>query len=137
MQFTTEGGLSLKKGIMLVGSNPGRSRKSVRVNAPGYQMDVKGTVQIAYYPGSYVKITVLEGTVKVALQSLTGEFETLQPGQMLIINPADKRLPEPVVVDLNRLVSTSQLVGGPFGPPSTMDLINAAIAAQGSDFSHR
>ena len=126
--------LALEKGITLVGSDPGGRRQPVEVSIPGYQMKVKGTIQVAYVPGQYLKITVIEGTVTVALQSLAGEFETLEPGQMLIINPADKRLPEPVEVDLSRLVATSQLINSPFGPPRTKDLMDAAAAAQGNDF---
>ena len=133
VQVVTSNHLSLEKGIMLAGSNPSRFwRPTVTVNAPGYKMQVRGTAQIAYYPGHYVKITVLEGKVQVALQSLTGEFETLEPGQMLIINPSDKRLPEPVEVDIGRLAATSQLTGGGLGTLSTQALINASAAAQGA-----
>ena len=133
VQVVTSNHLSLEKGIMLAGSNPGRFwRAPVTINAPGYKMEVKGTVQVAYYPGHYVKITVLEGRVRVGLQSLTGEWETLEPGQMLIINPADKRLPEPVEVDIGRLVATSKLIGGAFGELSTQGLIDASAAAQGT-----
>ena len=126
--------IALEKGVMLVGSEPGGRRREVEVEVPGYRLKVKGTVQVAYYPGQYLKITVLEGAVTVSLQSLTGEFETLEAGQMLIINPSDKRLPEPVEVDLSRLVATSQLINSPFGLPSTQGLMDAAAATQGNDF---
>jgi hypothetical protein len=135
VQVVSSNGLALEKGVMLVGANPERRRKAVEVSAPGYKMEIRGTALVAYYPGQYVKITVLEGKMKVALQSLLGEFESVEAGQMLIINPADKRLPEPVEVDLNRLVSTSQLLGGPLGAPSTQDLINGSISDQGGQFS--
>jgi hypothetical protein len=134
MQVVTPKGLSLEKGVMLIGSDPARRRAAVTVNAPGYKMVVKGTALVAYYPGKYVKITVLEGKLRVSLQSLAGEVETLEPGQMLIINPSDQRLPAPVEVDLNRLVTTCQLLGGPLGGPSTMSLIEASAAAQAQDF---
>jgi FecR protein len=126
--------IALEKGVMLVGSEPGARRQTVEVTAPGYRLKVKGTAQIAYYPGQYVKIIVLEGTVTVALQSLAGEFETLEPGQMLIINPSDKRLPEPVEVDLTRLIATSQLINASFGAPSTQDLMSAAASIQVNDY---
>ncbi len=132
VQVVTSNNLSLEKGIMLAGSDPARFRRTpVTVTAPGYKLEVKGTAQIAYYPGAYVKITVLEGKVRVGLQSLSGEWETLEPGQMLIINPSDKRLPEPVFVDISRLAATSQLIGGAFAELSTQGLIDAAAAAQG------
>ena len=133
VQVVTSNHLSLEKGIMLAGSNPGRLwRSPVTVNAPGYKMEVRGTVQVAYYPGHYIKITVLEGRVRVGLQSLTGEWETLEAGKMLIINPSDKRLPEPVEVDIGRLAATSKLIGGAFGELSTQGLIDASAAAQGN-----
>jgi hypothetical protein len=135
VQVVSSNGLALEKGVMLVGANPERRRKAVEVLAPGYKMEIRGTALVAYYPGQYVKITVLEGKMKVALQSLLGEFESVEAGQMLIINPADKRLPEPVEVDLNRLVTTSQLLGGPLGAPSTQELINNSVSDQGEQFS--
>lgn len=132
MSFS-KGGVALEKGILLTGSEPSPLRRSVGVAAPGYQLSVTGTVLVAYYPGKYIKITVLEGRVKVALRSLAGEFETLTPGQMLIINPSDRRLPEPVEVDISRLVSTSQLLAGAQGL-KTQGLIDSAIVAQNGNF---
>jgi len=123
----------MEKGVMLVGSEPGKSREPVEVDVPGYRMKVRGSVQIAYYPGQYLKVTVLEGKVTVALQSLAGEFEELEPGQMLIINPSDKRLPEPVEMDLSRIISTSQLITSPLGSPSTKGLMDAAAGGQSGD----
>jgi len=125
--------LVMEKGVMLVGSDPGRRRQTVEVSVPGYRMRVSGTIQVAYYPGQYLKVTVLEGKVTVALQSLAGEFEELVPGQMLIINPSDKNLPEPVEVDLGRIMSTSQLISSPSGAPTTKNLMDAAAVAQGGD----
>src|SRR5689334_1410656 len=80
--------------------------------APGYRLKVKGTAQIAFEPGRALKVVALEGQVVIALDSVMGEFESLKPGQMLIINPSDNRLPEPVEVDLQRLVATSALMSG-------------------------
>ncbi len=51
------------------------------------------------------------------------------PGQMLIVNPKGKGLPEPVDVDLDRLMKTSLLITG-FGPLPSLDLIAQAILAQ-------
>ncbi len=125
--------VQLKEGVMMVGSDGAKKRESVKVTAPGYSFSVQGTALIAYYPGSYIKITVLEGSIRVALQSLLGEFETLEAGQMLVINPADKRLPDPVEVDLNRLVTTSQLTAGPLGPPPTDPFIQSSASEQGKE----
>lgn len=133
VEMGKEDSVHLKQGVMMVGSGGERKRETVKVSAPGYNFQVQGTALIAYYPGQYIKITVLEGSIRVALQSLLGEFETLEPGQMLVINPADSRLPDPVEVDLNRLVTTSQLAGGPLGPAPTDPFIKSSIIEQGAE----
>ena len=132
VDVTAGGGLALRQGVTLVASKPGAFRKTIEVRAPGYRARVRGTAQISYDPGRVMKVVVLEGTVSVSLDSLAGEVEQLTPGQQLIINPSDNRLPEPVEVDLGRLVSTSQMVEGEFGKLATASLIDASIADQGS-----
>jgi hypothetical protein len=133
LQVGKDDQVNLKEGVMMVGSDGAKKRGSVKVSAPGYQFQVQGTALIAYQPGSYIKITVLEGRIRVALQSLLGEFITLDAGQMLVINPADNRLPDPVEVDLNRLVTTSVLTAGSLGPPPTDPFIQASVVEQSSD----
>lgn len=133
VEMGKEDSVHLKQGVMMVGSGGERNRDTVKVSAPGYNFQVQGTALIAYYPGQYIKITVLEGSIRVALQSLLGEFETLEPGQMLVINPADNRLPDPVEVDLNRLVTTSQLTAGPLGPAPTDPFIQSSVIEQGAE----
>jgi hypothetical protein len=125
--------IALGKGILLAGSDPARGRRrAVEVTTPdGYKMAGKGTALIASYPGEYITITVLEGNITVSLQSLTGEWIALQAGQRLIVKPSDKRLPDPVEVDIGELASTSQLLGGAFAELSTKELIEAFIATQG------
>jgi quercetin dioxygenase-like cupin family protein len=127
--------VQLKEGVMMVGSDGAKKRESVKVTAPGYSFNVQGTALIAYHPGSYIKITVLEGSIRVSLQSMLGEFVTLKAGQMLVINPAEKRLPDLVEVDLNRLITTSKLVGGPLGPPPTNPFIQSSAGDQNGDLS--
>lgn len=133
LQVGKDDQVNLKQGVMMVGSDGAKKRGSVKVSAPGYQFQVQGTALIAYQPGSYIKITVLEGRIRVALQSLLGEFITLDAGQMLVINPADNRLPDPVEVDLNRLVTTSTLTAGSLGPPPTDSFIQASVVEQSAD----
>lgn len=134
LQVGKDDQVNLKQGVMMVGSDGAKRRGTVKVTAPGYNFQVQGTALIAYQPGSYIKITVLEGRIRVALQSLLGEFETIEAGQMLVINPADKRLPDPVEVDLNRLVTTSVLTSsGSLGPPPTDPFIQASASEQNGD----
>ncbi len=131
---TLPNGLALRRGVTLVASAPSGLRKTIEVRAPGYRLKVKGTAQIAFQPGRSLKVVTLEGSVTVSLDSMLGEFEELQPGQMLIINPSDHRLPEPVEIDVQRLVSTSTLAGGEFGALPTAANIAAAAAAQSSAY---
>ncbi|MCX6853590.1 MAG: FecR domain-containing protein [Verrucomicrobia bacterium] len=135
LQVGKEEQVNLQQGVMMVGSDGAKKRGTVKVTAPGYQFQVQGTALIAYQPGSYIKITVLEGRIRVALQSLLGEFITLNAGQMLVINPADNRLPDPVEVDLNRLVMTSTLTAGSLGPPPTDPFIQSSISEQSGDLN--
>jgi hypothetical protein len=128
-------GVALSRGTTVVASEPKGLRKTIEVRAPGYRMQVKGTVQIAFDPGRTLKIAVLEGQVTVALDSVLGEFESLTPGQMLIINPSDHRLPEPVDIDVQRLAATSALVSGELGALSTADKIKAASGGQALSYA--
>ncbi|HEV7405091.1 MAG TPA: hypothetical protein VGO11_19260 [Chthoniobacteraceae bacterium] len=127
---TSAGGLALRQGVTLVASAPGQFRKTIEVRAPGYRLKVKGTVQVAFEPGRSLKVVVLEGNVTVALDSLAGEYESLRPGQMLVINPSDRRLPEPVEVDVQRLAATSTLVGKGFSELATAGNIKAVTGQQ-------
>jgi quercetin dioxygenase-like cupin family protein len=129
---SSAGGLVLRQGMTLVASDPGTVRRTVEVRAPGYRLQVKGTVQVAFDPGHSLKVVVLEGAVTVSLDGLLGEYEDLHAGQMLVINPSDHRLPEPAEVDVQRLVSTSALTGGEFGPLATAGKIKAVAGAQGA-----
>jgi hypothetical protein len=125
---TTPGGLALRQGATLMASDPATFRRTVEVRAPGYRLKVKGTVQVSYEPGRAMKVVVLDGTATVALDSLAGEFETLQPGQLLVINPSDSRLPEFVEIDLNRLAPPASWWAGGFG---ALDIAPGAWATLG------
>jgi FecR protein len=81
---------------------------------------ITGTTVIAeYHPKSYAKYLVLEGMMRIYLKGVLGESVLLGPGQMMILNPNARRLPEPVDFDLKRLMDTSLFIQG-FRPlPST------------------
>ena len=80
------------------------------------------TVIVEYYPHAYIKFISLEGTARLYLKSRWGESVLVRPGQMLITNPDAKRLPDPVDVDLDRLLKTSLLIND-FAPLPRQDLI--------------
>jgi hypothetical protein len=59
---------------------------------------------------SYVKVLVLEGTVRCYLTNRLGESLLLQPGQILITKPDVTALPEPANFDIAREMKTCLLV---------------------------
>ena len=84
---------------------------------------VSGTTVIAeYHPHAYLKFISLEGTARLYLKSRWGESVLVRPGQLLITNPDGKRLPDPVIVDLARLMKTSLLIAN-FPPLPSQNLI--------------
>jgi quercetin dioxygenase-like cupin family protein len=86
---------------------------------------ITGTTVIAeYHPKSLAKYLVLEGTMRIYLKGVLGESILLDPGQMLIVNPNAKRLPDPVDFDLERLWKTSLFNYG-FRPLPSVPLLAA------------
>src|SRR5438045_8846832 len=58
----------------------------------------------------YVKLLVLEGTVRCYLTNRLGESLLVQPGQILITKPGVTSLPEPADFDIAREMKTCLLV---------------------------
>ncbi len=107
--------LSLSRGIMLASSGGGAlGREPVNLETPEIKATAKGTMLVAYQPKAYIKITCIEGKVSVRMKALLGEVTELRAGQMLIINPAEKRLPTEVEVDLGELTQSCVLLGAGF-----------------------
>jgi|GEM_PF-2418819 len=104
---------------------------STKITTPGSEITLKGTTAIVEYVKEvYIKIICIEGSLKVALKALMGEWVMVGSGQMLIVNPADVRLPDPVEVDLRRLVETSSFASGNFSGMPNAALVTEAITQQ-------
>ena len=58
----------------------------------------------------YVKVLVLEGTVRCYLANQIGESLLVQPGQILIMKPDVTALPDPAHFDIARVMKTCLLV---------------------------
>ena len=58
----------------------------------------------------YVKVLVLEGTVRCYLANQIGESLLVQPGQILIMTPDVTALPDPAHFDIARVMKTCLLV---------------------------
>ena len=120
--------LELGGGAMLlrVPKNAG----GAQINTAAITAAITGTtVMLEFHPNAYVKFIVLEGTGRIFRNDRVGESVLVHAGQMLIANPKGKGLPEPVDVDLSRLMKTSLLING-FAPLPSGDLIARVISAQ-------
>ena len=87
------------------------------------------TVLMEYHRNAYIKFVVLEGTARMYLKNHLGESVLLGPGQMLIVKPNATSLPDPVTVDLKRLVQTCLLITE-FEPLASQSLILQQIQIQ-------
>lgn len=118
LMTAADGTLSVAKGVVMVSSGEqGLGRPTVKLHvgndAEKLQSSLRGTVNVAYLPGKYIKYTVIEGEARIEFSSWKGgEFVDLTAGQMLIINPAEINQPVPVEIDLTELARTSQLLAG-------------------------
>lgn len=74
------------------------------------------TVMFEYSPGQWIKLLTLEGTQKLTLKGSKTSV-SVPAGKMIIMHPNSKVIPEPVTIDIAKLVATSPLAGkGTFGP---------------------
>jgi hypothetical protein len=90
------------------------------------------TVMFEYSAGKWIKLITLEGTQKLFINGNKNPV-FVPAGQMIIMHPNGQQVPNPVTIDLARLLATSALGGnGPFGPlsPQAQALIQEAIRKQ-------
>ncbi len=118
--------LALEQGTMLLQVPKGAGGAKIRTAA--ITAAITGTSILLEYtpdynppPGSkkkkrkgYVKVIVLEGTLRLYLNNRMGESVLLEAGQMLITSPDTLQLPQSVDIDIARLVDTSILVNNRF-----------------------
>jgi len=121
----------LGRGAMMIGVSKGVFKRPAKINVAESEITLKGTTAIVeYVKDTYIKIICIEGQLRVALKALVGEWISVNSGQMLIINPVDVRLPDPVEVDIEWLLATSAFANGNFNGPPNPGLVADAIAAQ-------
>ncbi len=120
--------LELSGGAMLL--RVPKDAGGARIRTAAVTAAITGTtVLLEYHPNAYIKFIILEGTGRIFRNDRIGESVLLHAGQMLIVNPKGKGLPDPVDVDLDRLIKTSLLING-FRPLPSDSLIARAIRAQ-------
>lgn len=102
--------LTLQKGTMLLQVPKGLGGTKIRTAA--ITAAITGTtIMMEYTPGKNIKVLVLEGSLRLSVNGgVLGDSVLLRPGRMAIMRPDAKRIPDPVTVDLRRVMKTSSLV---------------------------
>jgi quercetin dioxygenase-like cupin family protein len=113
--------LALADGALLLRVPKGAGRAEISTAA--VTAAITGTtVIVEYHPHGYLKFISLEGTARLYLKGRWGESVLVRAGQILITNPDAKSLPDPVDVDLARLLKTARLIID-FPPLGSQNLI--------------
>ncbi|MBV9618959.1 MAG: FecR domain-containing protein [Verrucomicrobia bacterium] len=122
--------LTLEKGSMLLQVPKGLG--GAKIHTAAVTAAITGTtIMMEYIPKKYIKVMVLEGSLRLSRNGFLGDSVVLTAGKMVIMRPDAKNIPEPVNVDLQHVVQTSTLVNFPNTEPlPSMNLIEDAIAAQ-------
>ena len=122
--------MTLEKGSMLLQVPKGLG--GAKIHTAAVTAAITGTtIMMEYIPGSYIKVLVLEGSLRLSRNGTFGDSLLLRPGKMVIMRPDAKKIPDPIDVDLEQIVKTSTLVNFPDeGPLPSMPLMQAAIDEQ-------
>src|SRR5947199_3711178 len=127
--------MTLEKGSMLLQVPKGLG--GAKIHTAAVTAAITGTtIMMEYSPGQYLKVLVLEGSLRLSRNGSFGNSLVLHPGKMVIMRPDAKKIPDPVDVDLAEIVKTSTLVNFPGSTilPS-MPLIQAAINDQAKELA--
>src|SRR5437763_4009454 len=122
--------MTLEKGSMLLQVPKGLG--GAKIHTAAVTAAITGTtIMMEYSPGQYLKVLVLEGSLRLSRNGSFGDSLVLHPGKMVIMRPDAKKIPDPIDIDLAEIVRTSTLVNFPGSKvlPS-MPPIQAAITDQ-------
>jgi hypothetical protein len=125
--------LRLEQGTILL-SVP-KNAGGARIRTATVTAAVTGTsIMMEYFRNKWVKIIVLEGSLVTWLEREGPQRrQTIKAGQMMMLKANDRRMPNPVEIDLKRLMQTSGLANqqtfGPL-PASATDRISEAVTKQ-------
>ena len=82
--------------------------------------------------GGYVKVLVLEGTLRLYLNTRVGESVLISAGHMIILDPQAITIPPSVEFDIGKLAETSLLVNNDAWSGKATDLNMAAVTREAS-----
>ncbi len=101
--------LTLDRGTLLLQVPKGIG--GARIHTAAITASITGTtIMMEHIPGRSLKVLVLEGSLRLSVNGQIGDSVLLLPGRMVIMPTNAKRIPDPVTVDLRKVVSTSSLV---------------------------
>ena len=121
--------LDLENGSILLQVPKGAGGATIR-SAPVTAAITGTTIMMEYSPGNpgTVKLICLEGTVRLGLAGRLGESVLVGPGQMIAVAANARSLPNPVTVDVKRILKTSKLIKE--GDLESMGLIMETVETQ-------
>jgi hypothetical protein len=127
--------MTLQKGTLLLQVPKGIG--GAKIHTAAVTAAITGTtIMMEYLPGKTLKVLVLEGSLRLSMNGRFGDSLLLTPGRMVIMSPDAKRIPDPVPVDLKKIVKTSNLVNmgkgkkGTDKPLASAQLINREVDRQ-------
>ena len=101
--------LTLQQGTLLLQVPKGIG--GAKIQTAAITASITGTtIMIECLPNRDLKVLVLEGSLRLSVNKPLGDTLLLTAGKMVIMNPTSKRIPDPVTVDLQKIVHTSSLV---------------------------
>jgi len=107
-----------------------RDSGGARIRTSALTVGISGTtVMFEYHRRTYTKLIVLEGSSEAWLTKYPGNKLRVRGGQMLMVRAGATRLPEPVDIDLDRLLRTATLITA-FPPLPSLDLIRNVANSQ-------
>ncbi|MGV3664008.1 MAG: hypothetical protein ACO1TE_27800 [Prosthecobacter sp.] len=89
-----------------------------------------GTTVLAEKRGSILRLITVEGRTRVNWGNRAGEYRMLNTGEMLMVDESRQTLPNPVLVNLGKLLSREELLAPNFLSSEKLALIEAAAAVQ-------
>lgn len=128
-ELATDHRMKIEDGAVLV--RAAANSRGARVDAGSIATDLAGTTALLeHHAQAYLKLIVLEGTARVFLPGKAGESVLVRGGQMLITKTETRFLPEPVEIDLDKILQTSSLITGFAHPLGSEPLLLAAKQQQ-------
>jgi len=132
--------VDIEKGTILMQVPKGLGRTKIRTSS--ISAAITGTTILIEYvpaitndageiitPGTF-KAIVIEGSLELELKGLPGQTLILKAGEMAAFPTDIKVLPEKFVIDLARLIETSNLIEGDMGPLPHKPLIVQEVEIQ-------